>query len=334
MAVDHQKNVEYKILNKMTDFKFQCIESTTDEYGKLRGRFLILSIPYGQGITIGNALRRVLLSQIRGTAITAIQTSNMVHEFSTLQGIREDILEIFLNLKQVIIKRNDEKEIIGEISVTGPGIITARNIKSDQDIKIVNPNQYIATLSNDNKFNLKLKIETDIGYRLGEQRKDKIDDFLALDAVFMPVINVNYKINTDYKLTSGENSESLILEILTNGSVTPAEALNEASLYLLNCFQTLVRTPVSDKKEDIETERKKDEDQKTETILIEELQLPVRAYNCLKKVGVNSLDDLLEYSQEDIKNIKNFGKKSAIDVFNILKEKYNITLHTVNSARI
>lgn len=311
----------------MTDFKFQCIESTTDESGKLLGKFLIRSIPCGQGITLGNALRRVLLAQIRGTTVTAIQTSNMIHEFSTLEGIREDILEIFLNLKQVIIKRHYEREVIGEINITGPGVITARNIKADPEIKVINPNQYIATLAKSVSFNLRLKIETDTGYRLGEQKKDKIDDFLALDAVFIPVINVNYKV------TSTENSESLVLEILTNGSVTPAEALNEACLYLLNCFQSLVFNPVSDNEEGLDMEFKKEES-KTETILIEELQLPVRAYNCLKRVGVNSLDDLLKYSQEDIKNIKNFGKKSALDVFTILKEKYNITLPSVNSAKI
>jgi DNA-directed RNA polymerase subunit alpha len=318
----------------MADFRFQCIESTTDESGKLRSRFLIRSIPYGQGITIGNALRRVLLSQIRGTAITAIQTSNMIHEFSTLEGIREDILEIFLNLKQVIIKRHNEKDAIGDISLCGPGIITANNIKTDQNIEIVNPNQYIATITKPINFNMKLKLETDIGYRLGEQKKDKVDDFLALDAVFMPVISVNYKVNTYYSNNSTVDTEYLILEIVTNGSVTPAEALNEASQYLLNCFQAIVNIPVGDIEEDIDNDEKKDEEQKKETILIEELQLPVRAYNCLKRVGVNSLDDLLKYSQEDIKNIKNFGKKSALDVFTILKEKYNITLPSVNTAKI
>lgn len=316
----------------MTDFKFQCIESTTDESGKLRGRFLIHSLPSGQGITIGNALRRVLLSQIKGTAVTALQTSNMIHEFSSLDGIREDILEIFLNLKQVIVKRHHADEIIGEINVTGPGIITARNIKTDPKVEFINPNQYIATLARSGSFNLKLKIETDIGYRLGEQKKDKINDFLALDAVFIPVINVNYKITTNSNTISEKNSELLVLEILTNGSVTPAEALNDACLYLLNSFQSFVSNPVSDNEEIIENKSKKDEP-KTETILIEELQLPVRAYNCLKRVGVNSLDDLLKFSQEDIKNIKNFGKKSAIDVFTILKEKYNIVLPAVNSTQ-
>ena len=146
----------------MADFKFQCIESTTEELGKLRSRFLIRSIPYGQGITIGNALRRVLLSQIRGTAVTAIQTSNMVHEFSTLPGIREDILEIFLNLKQIIIKRSQEKEIVGQIKLVGPGIITANNITTDNTLEIINPNQYIATLTDALDFTLNLKIETDI----------------------------------------------------------------------------------------------------------------------------------------------------------------------------
>ena len=150
----------------------------------------------------------------------------------------------------------------------------------------------------------------------------------------MPVISVNYKVNTDYKNIAAGSSEYLVLEIITNGSVTPAEALNEASLYLLTCFQAIVDTPINDVEETLESDNKKEENQKKETILIEELQLPVRAYNCLKRVGVNSLDDLLKYSQEDIKNIKNFGKKSALDVFTILKDKYNIILPSVNTAKI
>nr|YP_009674970.1 RNA polymerase alpha subunit [Rhizochromulina marina]QDH81821.1 RNA polymerase alpha subunit [Rhizochromulina marina] len=311
----------------MTDFKFQCLESTVEESGKITSKFLLRSLRYGQGITIGNALRRVLLSDIMGTAITAVKIPTMVHEFSTVDGIREDILEIFLNLKQVILKRSTENLITGAINIKGPGIITASHIKFNKPIQIVNPNQYIATLGTATTLIMELKVESDVGYRLGEQTKEKNDDFLSLDAVFMPVINVNYKVNTEYE-GNATSKEYLIIEITTNGSLTPAAALNEAATYLVSWFQGMAEEPIPKFAEPTKTK-----EPAKETILIEELQLPVRAYNCLKRVGIKSIEDLMNYTQEDIRNIKNFGKKSAQDVFRALETKFDIVLPTVNTPK-
>lgn len=312
----------------MTDFKFQCLDSKIDESGKLTSRFILRSLKYGQGITLANTLRRVLLSEINGTAISAVKIPGMVHEFSTIPGVREDLLEIFLNLKQIIIKRRLEAESYGKINIKGPGIITASQIECINPISIINPNQYIATVTNPINFTMDLQIRTSTGYSLGEQTKQKHSDFLALDAVYMPVLNVNYTINSEYQ-GQATNTEYLVLEITTNGSITPLEALNEAANCIAEWFNNIATTPIL-KIEEVNITS----DFKKETILIEELQLPVRAYNCLKRVGINSIDDLLEYTQEDIRNIKNFGKKSAQDVLTALKEKFNITLATINTAKI
>lgn len=312
----------------MANFKFQCLNSKKEESGKLTSKFLLHSLSYGQGITIGNALRRVLLSDIKGTAISAIKIPGLIHEFSNLKGIREDALELFLNFKQVVLKNQTLNDSYGEIKIKGPGILTAEHIKFNDPIEVINKNQYLATLTSSEEIQIELKIENGAGYKLGEQTKEKLDGFLAIDSVFMPILQVNFHVNTEYQ-GNAQNTEFLIMEITTNGSITPSDALSQAAGILVHWFSDMTSEPIT-KSMEIQTLPEIEK----ETILIEELQLPVRAYNCLKRVGINSLDDLITYSQEDIKNIKNFGKKSAQDVFTALYEKFNITLPATNTAKI
>jgi DNA-directed RNA polymerase subunit alpha len=312
----------------MTELNFQYFKSSVEESGKLTGHFLLQSLEAGQGLTIGNALRRVLLSNLEGTAITGIKIPGVAHEFSTIPNVREDVLEIFLNLKQIVLKSEKQTPIFGTVTIEGPGVITASSIKfDDEDIEIVNPNQYIASFSGEDTLTFDIKVEKGIGYQFAEQANSNDNiDFLSIDAVFMPVLKVNYKINNVY-LGYSRTTESLILEITTNGSVSPEKALSEAAQKLMTWFSFLTSeqnlTPTN--------EAEVEPIAQTDVILIEELQLPVRAYNCLKRAGINSVDDLVNYSQEEIREIKNFGKKSAQEVFQALKDKFDIVLPSLNS---
>jgi DNA-directed RNA polymerase subunit alpha len=311
----------------MAELKFQYFKSSVEESGKLTGHFLLQSLESGQGLTIGNALRRVLLSNLEGTAITGIRIPGVAHEFSTIPNVREDVLEIFLNLKQIVLKSNKKEPSLGNVTIQGPGVITASTIKFDDDIEIVNPNQYIATLSGNEVLNFDLRVENGIGYQFAEQANSNDNmNFLSIDAVFMPVLKVNYKINNVY-IGYSKTTESLILEITTNGSISPEKALSQAAQKLMTWFSFLTSeqnlTPTN--------EAEVEPIAQTDVILIEELQLPVRAYNCLKRAGINSVDDLVNYSQEEIREIKNFGKKSAQEVFQALKDKFDIVLPSLNS---
>jgi DNA-directed RNA polymerase subunit alpha len=312
----------------MTELNFQYFKSSVEESGKLTGHFLLQSLEAGQGLTIGNALRRVLLSNLEGTAITGIKIPGVAHEFSTIPNVREDVLEIFLNLKQIVLKSEKQTPIFGTVTIEGPGVITASSIKfDDEDIEIVNPNQYIASFSGEDTLTFDVKVEKGIGYQFAEQANSNDNiDFLSIDAVFMPVLKVNYKINNVY-LGYSKTTESLILEITTNGSVSPEKALSEAAQKLMTWFSFLTSEQNLAPQKEVEVEPIAQND----VILIEELQLPVRAYNCLKRAGINSVDDLVNYSQEEIREIKNFGKKSAQEVFQSLKDKFDIVLPSLNS---
>jgi DNA-directed RNA polymerase subunit alpha len=312
----------------MTELNFQYFKSSVEESGKLTGHFLLQSLEAGQGLTIGNALRRVLLSNLEGTAITGIKIPGIAHEFSTIPNVREDVLEIFLNLKQIVLKSEKQTPIFGTVTIEGPGVITASSIKfDDEDIEIVNPNQYIASFSGEDTLTFDIKVEKGIGYQFAEQANSNDNiDFLSIDAVFMPVLKVNYKINNVY-LGYSKTTESLILEITTNGSVSPEKALSEAAQKLMTWFSFLTSEQNLAPQKEVEVEPIAQND----VILIEELQLPVRAYNCLKRAGINSVDDLVNYSQEEIREIKNFGKKSAQEVFQALKDKFDIVLPSLNS---
>jgi DNA-directed RNA polymerase subunit alpha len=312
----------------MTELNFQYFKSSVEESGKLTGHFLLQSLEAGQGLTIGNALRRVLLSNLEGTAITGIKIPGVAHEFSTIPNVREDVLEIFLNLKQIVLKSEKQTPIFGTVTIEGPGVITASSIKfDDEDIEIVNPNQYIASFSGEDTLTFNIKVEKGIGYQFAEQANSNDNiDFLSIDAVFMPVLKVNYKINNVY-LGYSKTTESLILEITTNGSVSPEKALSEAAQKLMTWFSFLTSEQNLAPQKEVEVEPIAQND----VILIEELQLPVRAYNCLKRAGINSVDDLVNYSQEEIREIKNFGKKSAQEVFQALKDKFDIVLPSLNS---
>ena len=303
-----------------------CLKSEKFDSGILYGQFLINSLGPGQGISIGNILRRVLLGDLGGTCITAIRIAGIRDEFSVIVGVREDILEILLNLKGVILKSKTLDSQVGRIKVQGPAIITADLIQLPEDLKIINPNHYIATISSNNTVEIELKFDHGTGYKLaGKSISEKSEDFIELDAIFMPIKKVDFKVETIYD-NSKNVSERLLIEIWTNGSITPEEAIFKASHSIIGLFNTLVNNQLNS---DITKSQEKDSAVSIDpysNIAIEELQLSVRAYNCLKRAQIHTIGDLLEYSPEKLQQLKNFGRKSADEVFITLKTKLGIIL--------
>lgn len=304
----------------------KCLKSEKTESGMIFGQFIINSLNPGQGITIGNMLRRVLLGDLGGISITAIRIAGVRDEFSILVGVREDILEILLNLKGIVLKGNINEPQFGRLKMQGPCVITANSIHLPSNLKIINPNHYIATISTTNTVEIEFKIEYGKGYQLADQTfSDNLDEFFQTDAIFMPIQKVNFKVDQVYE-NSKKVSECLILDIWTNGSLLPEEAISQASKIIINLFNSIIDNSFRNKKDPSNKEDSVTNVDPYTNIAIEELQLSVRAYNCLKRADINTIGDLLEYSPEQLQQLKNFGRKSADEVFVTLKTKLGIIL--------
>jgi DNA-directed RNA polymerase subunit alpha len=310
----------------MTNFYFKPLKSEKLQSGVCYGQFLINDLQPGQGITIGNHLRRVLLGDLEGTAISAVRIVGIRHEFATIPGVREDILEILLNLKGIVIKSNTRDIKFGRLKVQGPLVVTADLISLPTGLEIVNKNHYIATISSSINLEIEFKIEHGTGYKLASQMfVDEDKSFLQIDSIFMPVQKVNFKIENVY---DNENSitERLFIEIWSNGSIKPIDALKKACQMIINLFTSLIETKNSQEIVESKTNNNSLTIEPYTNIAIEELQLSVRAYNCLKKAKIHTVGDLLQYSPEQLQELKNFGRKSADEVFSTLKNKLNIIL--------
>jgi len=305
----------------MAQFEIECVESKNDTARDQYGKFVLQPLDQGQGITVGNALRRVLLSDLEGSAIVAVRIAGINHEFSTIPGVREDVLEILLNLKEVVLKSYSKEPSIGRLRVQGPSIITASNFELPPDIEIIDTDQYIATICNNNILEMEFRIEPGKGYQIVEKFMDDTSvDFLQVDAIFMPVKKVNYSVE-EIRYDQSSLKDRLTLEIWTNGSISPQEAIGQSSTILTNLFNPLKTIHFKSEEENFLPEGTR-----INQILIEELQLSVRAYNCLKRAQIHSVADLLDYSQEDLLEIKNFGQKSAEEVIDALQKRLGINL--------
>ncbi|TVP67632.1 MAG: DNA-directed RNA polymerase subunit alpha [Leptolyngbya sp. LCM1.Bin17] len=306
----------------MAQFHVDCVESVVEADQSQYGRFVIEPLERSQGITVGNALRRVLLSNLEGVAITAVRIAGATHEFSTIPGVREDVLDILLNMKGVILRSYSSQPQIGRLLVQGPAKVTSEHFELPSEVEVVNPEQYVATVADGHTLEMEFRVERGQGYRSVDRSKDDATalDFIQIDSVFMPVRKVNYTV--DELVVSGSmQKDQLTMDIWTNGSVTPQQAMSQAADILVDLFMPL---------KDVTLEPTFDEEVKEEDpnnqIPIEELRLSVRAYNCLKRAQINSVADLLDFSQEDLLEIKNFGQKSAEEVIEALQERLGITL--------
>jgi len=310
----------------MNNISIKYLKSEKLQSNACYGQFVINSLQTGQGITIGNQLRRVLLGDLGGIAISAVRIAGVTHEFSTIPGVREDILEILLNLKGIVLKSKTQSTQFGRLKIQGPSVVTADLIQLPPGLEIVNPNHYIATISTSNILEIEFKFEYGTGYKLASQTfSDEDENYLQLDTIFMPVQKVDFKIENIYD-KANNISERLFMDIWTNGSILPNEAFESASQTIIDLFTSLIHhqnihenSQFAPKSESISIEP-------YTNIAIEELQLSVRAYNCLKKAQINTVGDLLQYSPEKLQELKNFGRKSADEVFSTLKNKLGIIL--------
>jgi DNA-directed RNA polymerase subunit alpha len=310
-------------------FQVQCLNSTTNKATEFYSKYSIGPFLKGQSITVGNALRRVLLSNLQGLAITGVRITGIDHEFSTIPNVKEDVVDILLNLKQIVIKGNITEPILARLNVKEPGIIVADNIELPDSITFVDPRQYIASLTAKGNLEMEFLIARGQNYFTSGKLDYTIPErFLAVDAVFMPVTKVNFFVETSRNSSSFE-LESLILEIWTNGSIMPDEALSTSAEILENTFGLLkVTDTFATTSPTIETPVQEEKSEHLETIFIEELELSVRAYNCLKRANVHTLSDLLKYSATDLLEFKNFGKKSADEVCENLKTRFDLNLRS------
>ena len=308
----------------MNNISIKCLKSNKMESGACHGQFLINSLKPGQGITIGNQLRRILLNDLGGMGISAVRIAGVSHEFSTIPGVREDILELLLNLKGIILKSSDQTSQFGRLKIQGPTVVTADLIQLPSNLEIVNPNHYIMTISTSNILEIEFKFEYGTGYKLASQTFLEEDEtYLQLDTIFMPVQKVDFKIENVYD-SANQITERVFLDIWTNGSISPKEALTSAAQVTIDLFTLLLET---EKNNRLKPKPHSATLEPYSNIAIEELQLSVRAYNCLKKAQINTIGDLLQYSPEKLQELKNFGRKSADEVFSTLKNKLGIILN-------
>jgi DNA-directed RNA polymerase subunit alpha len=308
-------------------FQVQSLKSTFNKPTEVYSKYSIGPFLKGQSTTVGNALRRVLLSNLQGIAITGVRITGIDHEFSTIPNVKEDVVDILLNLKQIILKGDITEPTLAKLSVKDEGIVIASNIELPNSIVLVDPRQHIANLTRKGNLEMEFLITRGQNYFTSAKLDYTTPErFLAVDSVFMPVTKVNFFVETS-KSSSSFELESLILEVWTNGSIMPDEALSSSAEILENTFGLLkVTNTLSASSLNIETSIGEEKTEHLETIFIEELELSVRAYNCLKRANVHTLSDLLQYSADDLLEFKNFGQKSADEVCDNLKARFDLDL--------
>ncbi len=292
------------------------------------GRFFVQPLEKGFGVTIGNSFRRVLLSSLPGTAITAIQMAGIQHEFSTIKGVVEDVADFILNLKQVRIKAINKKATKITVSVEGPGEFLASDIqKASAEIEILNPTLHLATLNKDAKFELELRLGRGKGYVPAEENKspDQPLGMIAIDSIFTPIKNVRFFVEPT-RVGGQTDYEKLILEIETDGSITPEDALTHAGKILRDHVQLFINFGAEPEAEKTETEQEAEigRVRKILKMSVDELELSVRSHNCLRSANIKTLADLVRRNESELLKFRNFGRKSLAELSAIVDE-YGLT---------
>jgi DNA-directed RNA polymerase subunit alpha len=288
----------------------------TETYAK----FECQPLERGYGVTIGNALRRVLLSSIRGTAVTKMKAEGAVHEFTSLPEVKEDVTDIILNLKELKLKSHIDEPRTLEIDYEGPGKVTGGDIQSDSQIEVLNPDQVIATVSEGGRLQMQLLVERGRGYVSAEENKSDDDSISAIpiDSLFSPIEKVNYKV-TNARVKQRTDYDNLTLEVWTDGSVDPEDAVAYAAKILKEQLTIFINFD-----EDIEPEIEEEEEEPEfdDELLkpIDELELSVRSYNCLQGAGITHVGDLIQLTENELLKLKNFGRKSLKEIQDILDE--------------
>ncbi|AXI07620.1 DNA-directed RNA polymerase subunit alpha [Oceanobacillus sp. 143] len=279
------------------------------------GKFVVEPLERGYGATLGNSLRRILLSSLPGAAVTSIQIDGALHEFSTIDGVVEDVTQIILSLKKLALKiYSDEPKTI-ELSVQGEGVVTAADLTYDSDVEVLNPELKIATLNSKGALNMRMTAERGRGYRQAEQNKheDQPIGVIAIDSIFTPVSRVSYQVENT-RVGQNANYDKLTLDVSTDGSIRPEEAVSLGAKIVTEHFNIFVGLTDEAQNAEIMVEKEEDQKEKVMEMTIEELDLSVRSYNCLKRAGINTVQELANKSEEDMMKVRNLGRKSLEEV--------------------
>ncbi|MGM0366358.1 MAG: DNA-directed RNA polymerase subunit alpha [Actinomycetota bacterium] len=290
----------------------------TDDYN---GEFVIEPLERGFGHTLGNSIRRVLLSSIEGAAVTRIKIDNVKHEFSTLKGMKEDMLEFTANLKAVVFKMDSEEPVKIRLQKKGPAQVKASDIKLSSEVEIINPDTHLVTLTKDGEISADLILEKGKGYKTAAENSVEGDPIgvIPVDTIFSPMKKVSFKVENT-RVGQMTNFDRLIVDITTNGSVKPQDALSQASKIVSDYMALLIDLSDNNNKDDPIFEEVKEEEEKPNYPSVEELELSVRAYNCLKREGIDTVEKLLNYTEDELLDIRNFGQKSIQEVKDKVKE--------------
>ena len=303
----------------MIEFEKPNIECIEADDKRNYAKFICEPLERGYGMTIGNSLRRILLSSLPGAAITSVKINGVVHEFSTIPGVVEDVPELIVNLKNVRLKVFDNEEKIIRVDFKGAGEIKAVDIVTDGTVEILNPELHIATTSSNADLHMEMTVNRGRGYNVAEKnKKDNMSiDVLAIDSIFTPVKKVNYSVENT-RVGQMVDYDKLTIEVWTDGSLKPFEALSLAAKVMTGHLELFIDLSETAKNTQVMVEKEESKKEKVLEMPIEELELSVRSYNCLKRAGIATVEDLANKSQEDMMKVRNLGKKSLDEVTNKL----------------
>lgn len=292
--------------------RIECVEISQDNS---YGRFTVEPLERGYGTTLGNSLRRILLSSLPGAAVTSVKIDGVLHEFSTINGVVEDVTEIILNIKELALKMYGEGPKTLYIEKTGEGPVTAADIKSDADVEILNPDLHIATLAENAKLYMEINVNRGRGYVLADKNKSTAQPIgvIPVDSIYTPVRRVNFVVENT-RVGQVTDYDKLTLDIWTNGSITPYEALSLGAKILNEHLKLFIDLSDNARNAEIMVEKEETKKEKVLEMTIEELDLSVRSYNCLKRAGINTVEDLIARTEEDMMKVRNLGRKSLEEV--------------------
>ena len=309
----------------MFDFNKPKIEITEISEDKKFGRFVVEPLERGYGTTLGNSLRRIMLSSLPGAAVSQVKIDGVLHEFSSIPGVKEDVSEIIMNLKSLAIKNNsaDNEPKTAYIECEGKGVVTAADIQADQDIEIMNPDQVIATLNGGKDCRLAMELTITRGRGYVSADKGKTDDMpigvLAVDAIYTPVDRVNMIVQNT-RVGQITDYDKLTLDVYTNGTLDPDEAVSLAAKVMSEHLNTFIDLSEKARMAEVIVEKEEDDSVKVLELSIDELELSVRSYNCLKRAGINTVEELTNKTADDMMKVRNLGRKSLEEVLAKLKE--------------
>ena len=285
----------------------------TDNYGK----FVVEPLERGYGTTLGNSLRRVLIASLPGSAITTMQIDGVLHEFSTVKGVTEDVTQIILNLKKVSLKINSEDQKDLELDVKGPAEVTAGDIQGDSEVSVLNPDLHIATVADGAELHIKMTADKGRGYLSANDNKARMEDLaigvLPIDSIYTPIERVNYTVE-NARVGQRSDFDKLTLDVWTDGSITPTEAVSLGAKILTEHLAMFVNLTETAQNVQVMVEKEETHKEKTLEMTIEELDLSVRSYNCLKRAGINTVKELTDRTVSDMMNVRNLGQKSLEEI--------------------